>query len=785
MISDGRYDSAILSGRMASATEMRIAVAGDWQAAEVAKLLVPGNCKLTKIPRKTGDGSGELSLPLTWALVTQCARLAEEYGFRWKPDDALTEWITQEFTRRFAEPSLKAEDYAFDVRFLGREPMPHQSTGAFLGALHKRFFFGDAAGTGKTMTALLAMAELDARGLDPFPAFVVTPASVVDPWLEELEECFPDWAFTAYRGPNRKKLSSRYQVYVMSWDVFRTDMYPAQEGACGCGVTIEWDRKTQKAYKQWLLDSGTFKPYTCTECGNPFHPQDTDAKALPPLLTFLDPEGKAPRTIVLDEAHALCNTKTKQSVAAKRMARVAEYAFPMSGTPITNDVSGFWTAMNVLDIYSFPDQERYNARYSDRGSAYAGRPVVTGLTTVNREEFYTLMQGTMRYVAKADVLKDLPPKTYSTRVVTIPPAYRAAYDEMESDMIAHIPDTNEPLPVMNTLAQMQRLAQLASSACDVEIEHVLDEKEGSVTFGEQIPHYKVTMREPSWKVDELMQVMSESAGEPIITFAPYTQLIKLAGARAEKEGYRVGYIIGGQTHTQRTRTRKAFQAGEIDLLCANTSAGGVGLTLTRSHTVAFLQRPWAYWRGDQSEDRSHRRGQTAPVSIIDIVATNTIESRVRERLKDKATQLSDLVRDPRIVREFLGGQQIKVLGETAPWTGKTRSARRRRTCTACCARSRTPSRARCPPAWKTSTARLTRGLSASGQRRSSGTSTGAGNEEPGTGTQDPGHHRHAAAQVPDEHLRRSQVELGGPSLRDRGLPGRLGDDAVGLRAGHG
>jgi len=654
--SDGRYDTAVLHGRAASAKEMRIWVGGEWQAQEVA----PALKNLTALPRKTKDGSGELSLPLTWALVTQCARLAEQYGFKWKPDGSLTEWITAEFTRRFTEPGLRAEDYAFDFRQLEREPMPHQFTGAFLGTLHKRFFFGDAAGTGKTMTALMTLAELDARGLQPFPAFVVTPASVVDPWLEELQECFPGWAFTAYRGPARSRLSSRYQVYVMSWDTFRTDMYPEPVGACGCGEEIKWDRKAQSAYKQHLLAPGSFQPFKCAQCGNVFHPQDTaeDRKRLPPLLRFC-----VPRTVVLDEAHALCNTKTKQAVAAKRIARVAEYAFPMSGTPITNDVSGFWTAMQVLDIRSFPDQERYNARYSDRYQSYAGRPEVTGLTTVNREEFYTLMQGTMRWTAKQDVLKDLPPKTYSTRAVTVPPAYRKAYDEMEEDMIAHIPDTDEPLPVMNTLAQMQRLAQLASSACDVEIVYVVDEVEGSVTYGETIPHYKVTMREPSWKVDELMQILSESGGEPVIAFAPYTQLVRLAGARAEKEGYRTGYIVGGQTHTVRTRTRLAFQNGELDLLCANTSAGGVGLTLTRSRTVVFLQRPWAYWRADQSEDRAHRRGQTEPVSVIDIVAVNTIESRVREALKDKAAQLSDLVRDPRIVRDFLGGQRIRILGK--------------------------------------------------------------------------------------------------------------------------
>jgi SNF2 family DNA or RNA helicase len=332
----------------------------------------------------------------------------------------------------------------------------------------------------------------------------------------------------------------------------------------------------------------------------------------------------------------------------------------MSGTPITRDITGFWRASSVLDVRSFPDRERYAYRYSDRSPRDYGQPHADGLTTVNRQEFYTMMQGTMRYVSKRDVLKDLPDKTYTTRAVDIPASYRKAYDEMESDMLAHIPDTDEPLPVMSTLAQMQRLTQLASSACDVEVEMALDEKEGSLTYGEMIPHYKVSMREPCWKVDELMQVMEESGGEPILCFAPHTQLVNLAGQRAEKHGYRVAYITGEVNAKNKDAARHAFQAGELDLLCANVTAGGVGLTLTRSHTAVFLETPPAFWQRDQAEDRLHRAGQTEPVSIIDIVARNTIESRWRELMKDKAGQLGDLVRDPRIVRSFLGGQKIHV-----------------------------------------------------------------------------------------------------------------------------
>lgn len=646
-----RYKPGFLHGRVHDG-ELRLSVQeNDWAPGEIAKYLIPGSCQLTAIPKPTKDGTGELKAPLTWAVVTQCARIAEVYRFRWKPDESLNAWIVAEFGRRFAE--YGDGDLKFDTTALERTPMPHQLSGAFMTALNRRVLLADDMGTGKTFTALLALAEMEARGLDPFPAFVVTPASVTDPWLEEMEACFPDWTFTAYRGPNRKKLSSRYQVYVMSWDTFRTDMYPRAKATCEDEhYVIEWKSADQKRLDKYLLGETDAEPKLCADCGKVMLPFDVDKKELPPLIEF-----NVPRTVILDECHALCNAKTKQSVAARRVARVAEYVILLSGTPITSDIGGFWSALNVIDTRSFPDQERYKMRYTDRYKKDYGQEEITGLTSVNREEFHTLMQGTMRRVSKRDVLKDLPDKTYNVRYVDIPPAHRAAYDEMEEDMLAHIPDTDEPLPAMNTLAQLTRLSQLASSACDVEIEMTLDESPGSLTYGEEVPHYKVTQREPSWKIDELMQLMSEAEGQPVVCFDPHVQLMNLAGSRAEKHGYKVGYIKGGQSHGARTAVRTAFQEGQLDLLCVTVAAGGVGLTLTASRIAVFLSRPWSFVQSAQAEDRLHRRGQAGAVTVVDIIARNTVESRVRKAIRDKAKNLSELVREPAIFREVLGGTE--------------------------------------------------------------------------------------------------------------------------------
>jgi hypothetical protein len=948
---DDRYATGALCGRI-EGDRIRLSVQGsDWEISEIGDKIR----HLTAAPKKTTDGSGEVSVPLTWAMVTQCARFMIEIGKKWSPSPELIEWVTDEFMRRHDEYSPD-KGLRFDISQLGWTPMPHQIGGAYVGALNERFFFADDMRTGKTRTALLTLAEMEARGKDPWPAFVVAPASVVDPWMEELEAAFPGWPVAAYRGGKRRNLSTRYKVYVMSWNTFRDDMHVKQVAQCEQGTVTELTRAIEKAFSNHQMAPETYDAPLCPCCHREMTLVDTSRTKIPPLLEFL-----VPKTLVLDEAHALClshtscittsagpkrisevhegdfvlgvdhstgrdvwtrvkkvgrsplretvrlggleltpdhpvwvsdsgciayassyaeeihlrplryliraealpesadaeilrqgvrmrgeirgdesgpfsvgdsgsggggarergqgalvagydgvpelgqepvqgtagrgdqegvngseqeawvshadgrergayypagavaeaarlgvhprvrsepwqedaglpnvlqgghrasrleardragrelasfevkagarpeegleagvawldgisdaererperylwniatdtgnyvaagvlvhncNVKTRQSVMARRCARVAKYAFLASGTPITKDVGGFWSALNVLDIRSFPDQERYQARYTDRYSREYGSPEIEGISTANKAEFFTLMQGSMRRISRSDVNKDLPPKTYQTRAVDVPAAHRKAYDEMRDDMIAHIPDTDEPLPVMTVLAQLQRLSQLASSACDVEIVYELDDKPGSETYGEMVPKYNVTMREPSWKIDALMELMDDNRGEPLICFSPHTQLVKLAGARAEKSGYKVGYIIGGQSQAQRTGIRKAFNAGKLDLLCANVTAGGVGLTLTGTDTIVFLERPWAYWQADQAQSRADDIRNAKQVHVIDIVAKNTVESRVREALKSKAGSLAELVRDPRIVEELLGGQSLRVL----------------------------------------------------------------------------------------------------------------------------
>lgn len=542
---------------------------------------------------KPSTPPGALLLPATWAAVVQLANL---FGAAWRPGPQLTQWLRAETLRRMATGG--------DLTVAppeGLTPRPYQVDGALMiGALGRALLF-DEAGTGKTITTILGLREREAGGHPVTPVVVIAPASVVDPWIQAFQAWAPDWRVNAWRGSpdQRRRLAGR------------------PPGTAAHVLVASYDTAARDSAK-----------------GGPL-------------------AAVAPRSVVVDECHLIKSSHAARSVAARRLAKRADNFVALSGTPITHHPGDLWPTLEALAPLAWPSGERWKARYCMTVPGDYSAKVI-GLNIANEQEMRTTLLGQHRRVAKADVLSQLPPKVHSVRTVDLPPAYRKAYDQLENDMLAELPDGTE-LSVMSVLAQLTRLQQLASAAADVTVVSETDDN------GEQHDSVRVRLKAPSWKVDALLEVLTERPGEPVVAFAPSRQLMALAGELAAAAGHQVGYVVGGQSMKERTETVEAFQRGKLDLLCATTGAGGVGLTLTAAKTVVFLQRPWSLVEASQSEDRCHRIGSEIHdcIEVIDVVATKTIDARIREVLHGKAGQLADLLNDRRIVTELLGGSTLR------------------------------------------------------------------------------------------------------------------------------
>jgi SWI/SNF-related matrix-associated actin-dependent regulator 1 of chromatin subfamily A len=67
----------------------------------------------------------------------------------------------------------------------------------------------------------------------------------------------------------------------------------------------------------------------------------------------------------------------------------------------------------------------------------------------------------------------------------------------------------------------------------------------------------------------------------------------------------------------------------------NIKAGGVGLTLTASSNVLFIEEPWTPAEKFQAEDRCHRIGQKNCVNIYTMLGVGTIDEDIYSLLESK------------------------------------------------------------------------------------------------------------------------------------------------------
>jgi SNF2 family DNA or RNA helicase len=561
---------------------------------------------------ENGQSTGARYYPLSWATVVQLGFIYNS-GPRpvWQPMPELTEWIIAETIRRTSPPPPIGEIWPPSFT-----PYPHQLDGAAAIASAGKFLLGDEPGTGKTACALLGIEARRRAGIEVFPMIIVVPSwEVADVWATHIREWLPHWLPPVmHKGTDRNE-----------------------------GRDVKGFRRVPGSMAAPLITTYATARRDAADMNGP-------------LVRI------CAKTVVADEVHLARNKDAHQSKALWRIAHYAGTFVGASGTLITHDFGDIYQPLFIMDPLSWPSKQRLKDRYlATRKADYD--ETILGLRPEMEAEFFAALASQLRRVAKADVLDQLPDKIYSVRRPEMPPEWRHAYDTMEAQMLAELPDGGE-LPVMSILAQLTRLSQLASSAANVSTTMELDEATGLL-----VPHYTVTLKPPCWKAEALLDLLAERPDQPTAVFAESRQLAMITGEYCRNAGLRTGYVVGagdsgpygepGLRITNRSRQNAVddFQAGKLDVIICTLGAGGLGITLTASNCAAMLQRSFQFDLAIQPEDRVHRIGAEIHdhVEIVDFVTLNSIDQRRREVLRDKAGQLGQLVRDPRIVRALLGG----------------------------------------------------------------------------------------------------------------------------------
>ncbi len=320
----------------------------------------------------------------------------------------------------------------------------------------------------------------------------------------------------------------------------------------------------------------------------------------PATTSSLDVEGLAAielGTLVLDEAQWIKNPEAQRSIAVKQLRAAVRVA--LTGTPLENRLSELWSIVSTVHPGLLGPWEHFRRRFAV--------PIERDGDAERLRSLATLLRPYLLRRTKEVVAPELPPRLELVRDVELSPAERKLYDaEREAALVALAQaDESQRFAV---LASITRLRQLA---CDAQL--VLPESGvGSSKLGATL---------------ELLEELV-ATGRRVLVFSQFVRLLERLAQRLDAAKITHLTLDGSTPASERARRVERFQRGEASVFLLSLKAGGTGLNLTAADHVIHLDPWWNPAVEDQASDRAHRIGQDKTVTIVRMVAQDTIESHV-------------------------------------------------------------------------------------------------------------------------------------------------------------
>ncbi len=315
------------------------------------------------------------------------------------------------------------------------------------------------------------------------------------------------------------------------------------------------------------------------------------------------------RSVIIDESHRVKDPSAQQTIFTKGITTGKEWVILLSGTPVVNRPEDLVAQLSIMGrLQEFGGRTKFMADYCIDPKAKKAEPAVP-LSVLSRKLYDTCM---IRR-EKAKVLPQLPDKTRIDLYVDIDNA--PEYNLAAADLAAYLQQYTECTDWeirrkmrMEALVRFMTLCRLA------------------------------TLGKVAQAVDFIRTFLEN--GKKLIVFCSLHEVVD--GLVKAFPG--AVTVTGRDSAVEKQAAVDSFQNNaETMLIICSIKAAGVGLTLTASSSVAFLELPWTYCDCCQCEDRAHRIGQKDNVTCYYLLAGGTIDNVVYRLIQDKKNTAAQIM----------------------------------------------------------------------------------------------------------------------------------------------
>lgn len=562
------------------------------------------------------------------------------------------------------------------------EPLPHQITAVYEEMLRRqplKFLLADDPGAGKTIMTGLFIKELIIRG-DLERCLIVCPGNLVEQWQDELwEKCHLDFEIVGRQAVESARDSDPFRGKKLV--ITRLDMLSRNEdlqrklkpeGADG----PDWDLivcdeahkmsahlfgnevKQTKRYKLGQLLGGIARHFLLLTA-TPHNGKPEDFQL---FMALLDPDRF--------EIHSKGGREIGDvSDLLRRLDKESLYRF--DGRPLFPERKAYSIKYKLSeperDLYervtAYVREEMNRAeRLTESGDKRRGNMVGFALTVLQRrlasspEAIYrSLERRRKRLEKRLEEAKDLRQRILEAN---------GRYDE---DAAVIDFESSEELQDDLDEASSQEVEKLEEDVVDAATaSQTIQELEAEIQTLQDLEDRarKVRASRTDKKWEELSRILQDvpemfeasGARRKLVLFTEHRDTVNYLEGRIKEmlgKSEAVVVIHGGLHREARKHAQNTFLNDKAAHILVATDAAGEGINLQRAHLMVNYDLPWNPNRLEQRFGRIHRIGQEEVCHLWNLVAGETREGMVYERLLEKLSSQNNA----------LNGRVFDVLGK--------------------------------------------------------------------------------------------------------------------------
>jgi SWI/SNF-related matrix-associated actin-dependent regulator 1 of chromatin subfamily A len=315
------------------------------------------------------------------------------------------------------------------------------------------------------------------------------------------------------------------------------------------------------------------------------------------------------RSIIIDESHRVKDPAAQQTIFTKGITTGKEWIILLSGTPVVNRPEDLVAQLSIMGrLQEFGGRTKFMADYCTDPKDKKAEPAIP-LSVLSD----TLYANCMIRREKAKVLPQLPDKTRVDLYVDISnmPEYNLAAADLAAYLSQYTGCTDWEIRSKMRMEALVRFMTLRKLATLGKVAQAVDFIRTFLENGKKLIVF-CSLHEV---VDQLLQFFPKAVT-----------------------------VTGRDTAANKQASVDAFQDNpDTMLIICSIKAAGVGLTLTASSNVAFIELAWTYADCCQCEDRAHRIGQKDNVTCYYLLGRGTIDQTVYSLIHRKKSIAAEIM----------------------------------------------------------------------------------------------------------------------------------------------